>query len=129
MFGFRKRIKVPKNIDLLKCAQNCVEEYENKKREKQLSYIDALREDILKAAAQGETHITTYHAGDDFHDDWQTFALLDEIQEKFEQLGFYVKRVKPYNTYPDTWLRIYWGGDEYDESRENCDIKRVAEKQ
>lgn len=128
MFGFRKKIKVPKNIDLLKCAQNCVEEYENKKREKQLNYIAGLREDILKAAAHGETYITTYHV-DEFKEDWQTFALLDEIQEKFEQLGFYVKRVKPYNTYPDTWLRIYWGGDEYDESRENYDIKRVVEKQ
>lgn len=116
MFGFRKRIKVPKNIDLLKCAQNCVEEYENKKREKQLSYIAGLREDILKAAARGETHITTYHV-DEFKEDWQTFALLDEIKEKFEQLGFYVKKVKPYNSYPDTWLRIYWGGDEYNEAQ------------
>lgn len=129
MFGFRKKIKVSKNIDLLKCAQNCVEEYENKKREKQLKYIAELREEILTAAAQGETHISTYRAGDGFSEDWQTFSLLDEIQKKFEQLGFYVKRVKPYNTYPDTWLRIYWGGEEYDESRENYDIKRVAEKQ
>lgn len=129
MFGFRKRVKVPKNTDLLKCAQNRVAEYEIKKREKQLNYIDELREKILTSAAKGETFISTYHAGDDFHEDWQTFALLDEIKDKFEQLGFYVQKIKPYNTYPDTWLRIYWGGSEYDESRENYDIKRVAEKQ
>lgn len=124
MFGFWKRNKVSKDIDLLKCAQSRVEEYEKKKREKQLKYIVELRENILTAATRGETYISTYHADDEFYEDWQTFAFLDEIKEEFEQLGFYVKKIKPYNDYPDTWLRICWGGDEYNEAQ-NPRIKKL----
>lgn len=118
-----KLVKETPTGDLLADAQLSVQKYEQEKIRKGEHYMAQMDQEILKVAASGRTYVTTYHI-DELSEDWETFALLDKIKQKYEEKGFVVETVKPYKDHMDTWLRIHWGGDVY-VARKNQIIERV----
>lgn len=80
----------------------------------EIKYLKKLKKDIVKAARNGRTSVTTFRLEDVGHDGYNLHVsrkFLYEIKDLYERKGFNVEVVHP--KYADNdplyeWLRISW---------------------